>query len=163
MDDLASDFARAWDCENDFYLSCDTTRISKILAAYELNKMVLDLPGHVIECGVFKGTSLSRFAIFRSLLGNVYLRRSSLSIFSASFREHSFRMTSRPENISFKRRERESISVEQMREGLDRRGIGQNVELVPGDITLTVPEYAKNKPELNISLLNLTRTFMSLP
>jgi hypothetical protein len=148
-------FDRAWDYENDFYLSCDITRISKILAAYELYKMVCDLPGHVVECGVFKGSSLSRFAMFRSLFGNVYSRKIIAFDIFDKFPEAKFQEDIRAREKFVQEAGEQSISVEQMREVLDRRGIGQNVELVPGDITLTVPDYIKNKPELKISLLNL--------
>ena len=149
------DFGRAWDYENDFYLSCDITRISKILAAYELYKMVLDLPGHVVECGVFKGTSLSRFAMFRSLFGNVYSKKIIAFDIFGKFPGTQFQTDIKAREKFIQEAGEQSISVEQMREVLDRRGIGQNVELISGDITLTVPEYVKNKPELKISLLNL--------
>ncbi len=149
------DFDRAWDYENDFYLSCDMTRIGKILAAYELYKMVLDLPGHVVECGVFKGASLSRFAIFRSLLGNLYSKKIIAFDVFGKFPETQFQGDVKAREKFVREAGEQSISVEQMREVLDRRGIGQSVELVPGDITLTVPEYVKDKPELKISLLNL--------
>ena len=39
------DFSRAWEYENDFYLSCDATRMSKVLAHYELFRSVAGLPG----------------------------------------------------------------------------------------------------------------------
>jgi Macrocin-O-methyltransferase (TylF) len=149
------DFDRAWDYENDFYLSCDITRISKILAAYELYKMALDLPGHVIECGVFKGASLSRFAMFRSLFGNIYSKKIIAFDVFGKFPETKFEDDVKAREDFIQEAGEQSISVEQMREVLDRRGIGQNVELVSGDITSTVPEYVKNKPELKISLLNL--------
>lgn len=149
------DFDRAWDYENGFYLSCDLTRISKILAAYELYKMVIDLPGHIVECGVFKGASLSRFAIFRSLFGNIYSKKIiAFDVFS-SFPRTQFQSDIRAREQFIAEAGEQSISVEQMRQVLDRRGLGQNVEFVPGDITQTVPEYVNNNPELKISLLNL--------
>ena len=57
----------SYNYENDFYLSCDTQRIGKFLAHYELFKMSAKIPGSIIECGVFKGNSLIRFASFREL------------------------------------------------------------------------------------------------
>ena len=149
------DFDRAFDYENTFYLSCDMTRISKILAAYELYKMALDLPGHVVECGVFKGASLSRFAMFRSLFGNVYSKKIIAFDIFGKFPETKFQDDIKTREKFIQEAGEQSISVEQMSEVLDRRGIGKNVELVPGDITLTVPEYVKNKPELKIAVLNL--------
>ena len=52
------------DYENNFYLSCETQRISKIIAHYELFKKSNKLSGEIVECGVFKGVSLKRWAHF---------------------------------------------------------------------------------------------------
>ena len=50
--------------ENNFYLTCDNDRISKLLIQYELFSMAKNIPGEIVECGVFKGVSLIRFASF---------------------------------------------------------------------------------------------------
>ena len=54
--------------ENNFYLSCGNSRIGKILTHYELLKLSSNIPGCIIECGVFKGISLIRLATFLKLL-----------------------------------------------------------------------------------------------
>jgi len=149
------DFSKAFEYENNFYLSCDITRISKILAAYELYKLCLDLPGHIVECGVFKGISLSRFAMFRNLFGNPYSKEIIAFDTFDKFPETGF-----PDDKNYRasfiaEAGEDSISVEQLRGVLERRGVGQNIELIAGDITETVPEYVKIRPELKISLLNL--------
>ena len=41
-------FKKAFEYENNFYLSCDITRISKILAHYELYKMAENVPGEIV-------------------------------------------------------------------------------------------------------------------
>jgi hypothetical protein len=116
------DFDRAFEYENSFYLSCDITRISKVLAHYELYKMVVDLPGALVECGVFKGASLVRFATFRELLGNPFSRR---IIAFDTFGEYP--ETDYAPDMEFRRRFVEaaggqSISSEQMLEVLERKG-----------------------------------------
>lgn len=57
--------SKAFDYENGFYLTSDPKRLQKIVSHYELYKKIVDLPGEVIELGVFKGASLIRFATFR--------------------------------------------------------------------------------------------------
>ena len=52
----------SFEFENNFYLTCDNNRISKLLIQHELFLMSKDIPGEIVECGVFKGTSLIRFA-----------------------------------------------------------------------------------------------------
>ena len=59
------DFNKAFDHENNFYLSCDLKRIGKIICSYELYKIARELPGDIVECGVFKGISLIRLITFR--------------------------------------------------------------------------------------------------
>jgi hypothetical protein len=68
-------FESTFEYENNFYLSCDNSRIAKLLAHYELYKMVSNLPGAIVECGVFKGTSLTRFATFRDLFSNSHAKK----------------------------------------------------------------------------------------
>ena len=69
------DFNKSFEYENNFYLSCDITRISKILAHYELFKLSQNIPGEIVECGVFKGSSLARFAAFRDIFGNQFSKK----------------------------------------------------------------------------------------
>ena len=46
-----------WDSYNNLLLSEDISRIRKILARYELFKKTINIPGDIVECGVFKGVS----------------------------------------------------------------------------------------------------------
>ena len=46
-----------WDFENAFYLTCENNRISDFVSHLELYKMILKLPGDVLEFGVYKGSS----------------------------------------------------------------------------------------------------------
>ncbi|OXS55868.1 dTDP-6-deoxy-L-hexose 3-O-methyltransferase [Cohnella sp. CIP 111063] len=149
------DFSKAFEYENQFYLSCDITRISKMLAHYELFKMVMDLPGAVVECGVFKGASLLRFSMFRELLSSTYSKKIIGFDIFGKFPETNFE-----EDVRFRKQfidgaGENSIAVEQLQEVLDRKGINKQIELVKGDITETVPDYVRKHPELKISLLNL--------
>ena len=65
----------AWDSENAFYWFSHPTRISKLLAHFEIYKQIVDIPGDVIEFGVYKGASLIRLATFRKILENDFARR----------------------------------------------------------------------------------------
>jgi len=149
------DLNKALDYENNFYLSCHHTRISKILAHCELYKMVNDLPGAVVECGVFKGASFCRFAAFRELFGHQWSRKLIGFDIFGEFPETEFE-----DDVKFRERfinnaGSESISDEQLMELLEVKKLHENVDLVKGDINQTVPAYVKEHPELKISLLNL--------
>ena len=79
----SKDIKKIWKLENDFYHHSDITRIGKLLSQYEIYKKIIELPGDVLEFGVFKGASLIRFLTFRNLLENDYSRR----IISLPFKE----------------------------------------------------------------------------
>ncbi len=149
------EFDKAFEYENGFYLSCDVTRISKILAHYELFKIALDVPGAIVECGVFKGASLARFAMLRNLFGNPFSKKIvGFDIFGA-FPETSFEPDKAARQTFIRDSGIESISVEQMIQVLKHKGCDRAVELVAGNICDTVPKYTSEHPELKISLLNL--------
>jgi hypothetical protein len=52
-----------------FFHSVDPSKVAKILARWELYKLTVGLPGKLAEFGVFHGSSLCQFAIFRTLFG----------------------------------------------------------------------------------------------
>lgn len=149
------DFDRSFYYENNFYLSCDNTRLSKILAHYEFFKMVKDLPGAIVDCGVFKGTSLVRFAGFRDLFGNSYSHKIIGFDTFAEFPETEFEEDKKYRDRFINNAGGESISVEQLQKVLNHKSVNQNIELIAGDIKKTVPEYVNENPNLKISLLNL--------
>ncbi|MFH1133493.1 MAG: TylF/MycF/NovP-related O-methyltransferase [Nanoarchaeota archaeon] len=149
------DPAKSFEYENDFYLSCDSTRIAKVLAHYELFKMTNGLPGAIVECGVFKGVSLVRLAHFRDLFGNAFGKKIiGFDVFgefpATGFKDdHTFR------EKFVKAAGAQSIGEEQLWEVLKAKRIERNIDLVKGDVCQTVPAYVKKNPHLRISLLNL--------
>jgi hypothetical protein len=49
--------------------------MSNLIYHYEIYKKIVSLPGDVVECGVFKGSSLIRFLTFREILENYNSRK----------------------------------------------------------------------------------------
>lgn len=66
---------KAFEYENGFMLTAGVYRLGNIMAHYELYKKIINLPGAVVELGVFKGNSLIQFATFRELLENERSRK----------------------------------------------------------------------------------------
>jgi len=149
------DFKKTYEYENNFYLSCNNSRIGKILAHYELFKMVNGLPGEIIECGVFKGASLARFAMFRELFGNTFSKKIIAFDAFGKFPDTKYSHDIKLRKYFIKTSGKEGISKQQMIQVLRKKGVEKNVELIKGDITKTVPRYVKSHPQLRISLLNL--------
>jgi hypothetical protein len=148
-------FESTFEYENNFYLSCDNSRIAKLLAHYELYKMVSNLPGAIVECGVFKGTSLTRFATFRDLFSNSHAKKIIGFDIYGKFPETNFEQDKAPRQRFVDSAGEEGIDVDQLKVVLQHKGVEKNVELVKGNILETVPSYINNHPELKISLLNL--------
>ncbi|WKY48563.1 TylF/MycF/NovP-related O-methyltransferase [Eubacteriaceae bacterium ES3] len=149
------EYEKRFEYENNFILSCDNSRIGKMLAHYELFKLTQELPGAIIECGVFKGASLIRFASFRDLFEcNDSRKIIGFDIFG-KFPETNFKDDEAFRDNFILAAGEESISENQLFEVLNKKGVDQNIELIKGDITETIPEYIKNNPYLKISLVNL--------
>ena len=148
-------FEKAFEYENNFYLSCGITRISKILSHYEIYKMIKEVPGEIIECGVFKGASYLRFAMFREIFGNPFSKKIIGFDTFSKFPETTFQDDNKARNKFINSAGSDSISKDQLLKILDNKGLNKHVDLIEGDITETVPSYVKANPELKISLLNL--------
>ena len=61
-----------YDYETYYHLSMRPERMAKFAVHYEAFKMIKNVPGSIVECGVFKGTSFVRFAMLRELFENNY-------------------------------------------------------------------------------------------
>ena len=144
----------SYNYENNFYLSCDTQRIGKFLAHYELFKMSQNIPGSIIECGVFKGNSLIRFASFRNLGISKSKKIIGFDMFG-KFPETNFQKDKKMRKLFIKESGSVGISKQQLIKVLKQKKIDQKIELVKGNIVQTVPNYVKTHPKLKISFLNL--------
>ncbi len=129
--------------------------MSKLLAQYELFKRVMEVPGAIVECGVFKGSSLARFAMFRELLANPFSKKLIAFDTFDRFPETSFQPDQEARDRFIRNGGAESIGKGQMEQVLRHKGCSRHVDLVAGDICHTVPKYFEGKPGLKISLINL--------
>ncbi len=149
------DFEVAFDHENAFYLSSDVSRIAKLIAHHELFRRTVEVPGAIVECGVFKGASLIRWATFRQLFGGAASKPIVGFDAFGAFPETDWEPDKPVRERFIEEAGSESIGIQQLREVLDRKGIGENVELVEGDIRATLPAYLEARPQFAVSLLNL--------
>ena len=149
------DFDRPFDHENNFYLTASPARTAKMLAHYELFKKSVSLPGAIVECGVFKGASLMRLAVFRNLLETQASRKIIGFDIFGKFPDTAYEDDKQKLKSFWEEAGRESISKDGLYDALNRQEISKNVELVAGDVLETIPAYLKEHPELRISLLNL--------
>lgn len=149
-----------YDAETFWHLQLTEERLGKFLAHWELMKRVNEVPGSVVECGVFKGTSFVRLAMIRQVLGGAFASKLlGFDTFADEYPEtgHAEDFAQREHWIS--EAGGASISVEQLSDCLKRLNV-TNYELVAGDATVTIPKYVKENPSLRISFLNLDIDFV---
>lgn len=156
---MATAFARfevdkTWDYENGFYLTSHPTRLAKAVAQYELYKSIIALPGHVIECGVYKGTSLVRFATYREMLESSHSRKIIAFDAFGRFPVEGGDASDLEFIRDFAAEGGDGLPRAEIAEVLRIKGFG-NIELIEGDICQTVPAYAAEHPELKIALLHV--------
>lgn len=141
--------------ENGFYLTSEPYRLGNIISHYELYKKIIDLPGAVVELGVFKGGSIIQWATFRELLENENSRKiigfDMFGEFPNVSEVESDKTFVANWNEQFKN---EFVSQEDIYKSLELKKLS-NVELVKGNIAETLPEYIKKHGELRISLLHI--------
>ena len=145
-----------FDIENSFYLSSAPYRIGKLLGQYELYKKIINLPGSVVECGVFKGVSLVRWLTFRHALETAESRK---VIGFDSFGDFPTEGLVRGDDLSFATTHDDEsggpgIDKEKLADLLFQKGF-TNFELIKGNVANSLPEYFKLHDYERISLLHL--------
>ena len=144
-----------WEAENLFYLKSHPTRLTKLLSHYELYKKITNLPGAIIECGVYKGASLMRFASFRNLLENDHSRKIfGFDAFGQFPREGVESNADQSFIDRFQSAGGAGISKEDLEAAFAFKGFS-NIELVKGDVFTTIPAALEKEPQLRIALLHL--------
>ncbi len=149
------DFSKPFYYENNYYLSSDIYRMAKVMAHYDLFKMTVDIPGAIVECGVFKGASFVRFAAFRQLLGNPNAKKMLGFDAFGHFPETDFENDQKWREKFIADSGEEGIGDDQLMEVLRHKKCDVNVELIKGNVVKTIPDYIAKHPELKISLLNI--------
>lgn len=139
--------------ENFFHHYADKSRFEKILNHYELFKLSKNIKGEVVELGVFKGTSLIRFAHFRDALKvkktiygfdtfTKFPNNKSKNLYDKSF----------PKN--FKTIAGNPMKVSELMNILKKKKIKKTV-LVKGDIYKTLKKFLKKKKKIALLHLDL--------
>lgn len=148
-----------YDAETHFNLLMSEDRLGKFVAHWEALTMTSKVPGHIVECGVFKGTSFVRLALMRELLGgSASARLVGFDVFDDDFPTTIHEQDLQQREHWIATAGGSSISVQQLRGIMEIKGLG-NFELVPGDATKTIPKWAAENQGARISLLNIDIDF----
>lgn len=151
---------KMYDYETFYHLSMTNDRLGKLLAHYEAYKLISEIPGEIVECGVFKGTSFVRFALFRELLGGENSSRLiAFDVFSDNYPNTSYKEDKAQREFWIRTAGGSSIGSNQLKKILNEKKI-KNFQLIPGDVLKTIPNFKKKNPGLKISLLNIDIDFV---
>ena len=146
-----------------FGLYAKRVNIAMFLAYYELFRRIVDVPGSIVECGVFQGNSLLSFAKFLEIFcpGDRLRKVIGFDTFEGFVSTHE---NDHPEVFSEHAKEGGWNSA-QFKPALDElidifhkeQFVPHNprIELVKGDICETLPIYIEQHPGLRISLLHI--------
>lgn len=138
------------------------TYLKRFLAHYELFRMTRDLPGDIVELGVYRGASLMSWANFMEIrnMGDRHKKVIGFDNFSG-FTELEKKDGAADPHVGKENGGFDSSNYEtQLREAIrifdaDRFiPYKKRVHLIKGDIETTIPKYIKNNPGTRISLLH---------
>lgn len=143
---------------NEFIFSNDIKLIGKLLHRYDFFKMTKDLPGDIVEIGVFKGSGIATFSKFV----DIYCPRSNkkilgFDIFDDSTKEEILNKDGNFDkekmNIVYSKVDKSELSITSVEERLTNMNIDKKYMLVRGDVENTLPKFIKENPGFRVSLL----------
>lgn len=145
---------KAFEYENGFYATADDRRFGKFIAHFKLYEKIINLPGAIVECGVFKGNSFFEFAHFRNLLETQNSRKLIGFDMFGEFPNTNFEGDKQKRLDFINETGGKGISVQELHKAMKHKNIS-NYELIQGDITETLPKYCHDNPQLKIALLHI--------
>lgn len=142
-----------WYAENAFYLRSSPDRIIQLTNLYDIYKRIVKIKGDIIECGVFKGVSLTKIMTFRKFLDqNIDRKVYGFDVFGKFPRPHLAK-----DKIFLKSWEKtagDGIDIKELKKYLKKKKF-KNFKLIKGDVTKTIPSFIKKNENLKIALLHL--------
>jgi hypothetical protein len=159
--ELTAEPQSLFDNFNSFILSKDRRVFNKLMSRALLYNEIKDIPGDIVECGVFKGTGMYTFL----KLKNIFNPNSSKKVIGFDFFDTEGLISSigggqdkEAMDTLFKKRnfEHKSSFKDEFHNQLLSHGFpSSDFELVEGDISITSQAFSQANPGLKISLLYL--------
>jgi hypothetical protein len=140
------------------FLFSTRIQVTQALSRIELFKMALDIPGAIIECGVYRGNALMLYLQLSLLLEPYAINRSIIG-FDTFEGFRSISAAADPADIT--EANFSDTSYEVLKNSIELNDIIRPVnriprcELVRGDIVQTVPAFIQTRPDLAVAMLIL--------
>ena len=140
---------------NDLIESNNLDRLQKIFTRYDFFKKTINVPGDIVECGVFKGTG----QIYWLKLLRIYDEYSMKKVVGfdtfQSFTKSILKYEKKQAKKFLKESSYKGVSLKDINNKIKKIGLEKRSELVKGDIIKTSSNYVKKNKGFRISLLNL--------
>jgi hypothetical protein len=152
------DEAQRWQVYNQFSLWGDIDRYTKMLARYELFKMIVDKPGDIVEGGVLKGAGLLYWAKLIQIFNPTSHRKVVGFDTFEGYPDDTSRDHDRATAKAFKEiqiKNEADISIESIMQTAEEQGLANRIELVKGDAAESVAQYVTKNPGFRVALMNL--------
>jgi hypothetical protein len=136
--------------------------LKRFLAHYELFRMVVDLPGDILELGVFRGTSLMSWANFMEIrcMGDRQRRVFGFDNFSGftDLEEKDGAVSAQVDKVTggfdpsgYEEMLRDAIGIFDSDRFIPYKA---RVVLVKGDVEKTIPQFVQENPGIRLSLIH---------
>jgi hypothetical protein len=151
---------KIYDSFNDFIFSDDKKVLSKLIARAMLIEKTRDIPGDIVECGVFKGSGILSFLKIKSILSpNSFKKVIGFDMFNNADLVndlHGIDKETMDELFKSRNFKHENGYELILAEIIKQAGYDESrFELIKGDISKTSNEYVTNRPGAKISILYL--------
>ena len=135
--------------------------MTKFLARYEIFKKILEIPGSIVDCGVFAGQSLFTFAKLSSIFEphNYQRKVYGFDTFSGFSKISKKDEKSKSEfllegGVSYSDFDdiQNAIKIFDLNRSISHI---PKIEVIKGDVAETIPKFVDEHPEIVVSLLNI--------
>lgn len=158
-EEIVNTSQKVFDNFNDFIFSSDTKILAKLIARMSFVKQTIDVPGDIVECGVFKGSGIiSWLKIKKILCPNAFKKVIGFDIFDDKKLLESLQFEDK-EMMSKLFRQRNFTFTDdfqvQLKNILENAGFHDqfDFELIKGDVCETSKEYSRGRIGAKISIL----------
>jgi hypothetical protein len=142
---------------NNFIFSNDIKVIGKLLHRFDFFNKTKNIPGDIVEIGVFKGSGIASFSKFleiycpnsnKKVIGFDIFKNNDQEILNKYDENEKINM-----NTVYSRVDETELTLQSVTKNLDNMNIHKKYILIEGDVEETLPEFIKNNPGFRISLL----------
>lgn len=149
-----------FDSFHEFLFSTDTKVLGKLIARTLLVEQTKDIPGDIVECGIFKGSGMVSFLKIKKWLAPNALKK----VIGFDFLDTESLIKSLSGNDQMRMKElfeerdytHDSSAEEMIKKTIEGSGFSHaDYELVKGDIAESAKKFTEERPGFKISLLYL--------